>query len=121
MSEGMDLTDVHRLRRHEAPAMEAMAKRVLMALARRAGEGDLEALEALAELDDFMPNIMGAGVAGYRNKLTASWAQVAQVLGVTRQAAQQRFGTFTVDAAHGPRCKCGQRQCPRNQLQLEGI
>lgn len=115
-----DLSDVHRKRRHEAPAIGGMIRRNLMALARRAGEGDMEALEQLAELDQLMTGMLGAGVAGYRNK-GYSWAQVAAVLGVTRQAAQQRFHWATVDPAHGPRCTCGQAQCPRNQLTLEGV
>lgn len=112
-----DLAELHRKRRHEAPQMEAMIRRSLMALARRAGEGDLEALEGMAQLDHDMTGLLGAAVAGYRSK-GYSWAAVAVPLGVTRQAAQQRFHWATVDPAHGPRCACGQAQCPRNQLTI---
>lgn len=109
-----DLADVHRKRRHESPDMAAFLRRSLMALARRAGEGDEEALQALAELSGWMPTVLGAGVAGYRSR-GFSWAAVGRVLGITRQGAEQRFSGATVDPAHGPRCACGQNQCPRNQ------
>lgn len=113
----MDLTAVHQRRRHEAPDMEAFLRRGLMALARRAGEGDMEAVEALSRLQVDVDQQLAAGVAGMRGK-GYSWGQLAQPLGVTRQAAQQRWAHATIDAAHGPRCRCGQGTCPRLQLQL---
>lgn len=70
--------------------MQAMVTRVLRALVRRAAEGDVEALEALAELDNLMPDLLGAGVFGYREQ-GHSWADVAKVLGVSRQSAHERF------------------------------
>lgn len=117
MSNGYDgLADVHRKRRHEAPEVGAMVTRCLRALARRAGEGDPEALEQLAALENTLTEQLGAGVAGYRAH-GYSWADVGLTLGVTRQGAQQRFGNATTDPAHGPRCTCGLPHCPRTRTQ----
>lgn len=107
----MDAT-THAQRRHEADALGSMVTRVLRALARRAQEGDEVALEELTRLEGVMREQLGSAVVGY--KATGhSWADVAQVLGGTRQAAQQRFANADPAAAHGPRCRCGLNTCPR--------
>lgn len=89
-----------------------MITRMLRALARRAGEGDVEALEELAGLQAILHEQLGAGIAGYRAQ-GHSWADVALTLGSSRQAAQQRFGNASTDPAHGPRCTCALPHCPR--------
>lgn len=109
--------DDNRKRRHEADELAAAALRMMRALARRAGEGDELALEVLAGVQRETHTITGAGVAGFRDS-GRSWSEVASVLGTTRQGAQQRYGSSDVEAAHGPRCRCGMNQCPRNQLAL---
>lgn len=98
-------------RRHEADEVGAMSTRVLRSLARRAGEGDELALEALVEAARQAELLLGAGVASYR-EAGKSWADVAAVTGTTRQGAQRRFGTATSAPAHGPRCKCQLPGCP---------
>lgn len=106
---GMEVTaEQHQARRHEADEVGAMAVRVMRALARRAGEGDELALEALAALAREADVQLGAGVAGYR-EAGRSWADVARLTGTSRQGAQQRFGKATSAPAHGPRCRCGCR------------
>jgi hypothetical protein len=35
----------------------------------------------------------------------STWAEIGRALGMTRQAAQQRFGLLATD--HSPGCKCG--------------
>lgn len=107
----MSMADVQVQRRHEAPDMGAMATRVLRALARRAGEGDVEALEELASLTNTMTEQLGAGVAGYR-AMGHSWADIGLALGTSRQNAQQRFGGASTAPAHGPRCSCQLPHCP---------
>lgn len=104
----LDAADAHARRRHEADEVGAMAVRVMRALARRAGEGDEIALEALAVVAAEADVQLGAGVAGFR-EAGRSWAQVADVLGVSRQAAHKRFHAATSAPAHGPRCRCGCR------------
>ncbi len=77
----------------ENPEFAAFAARILRAAARRVADGDVEGLTALValrcELDDAIAN----AVAGLRRPPWCySWADVARVLGTTRQAAQQRYG-----------------------------
>jgi hypothetical protein len=69
----------------------AFARRVIRAYARRIADGDIEALTAMttlaADLDEAITDaVTGLRAYGY------SWADIARPLGITRQAAQQRFG-----------------------------
>ena len=72
----------------------AFARRVLRAYARRVADGDVEALILMfglaAEIDDAITEaVKGLRATGY------SWAEIGSRLGVTRQAAQQRWGRPT--------------------------
>src|SRR5687768_9127243 len=110
--------------RHESPEVGAMVRRMVRALVRRAGEGDWEALEELARLEDLMPTAMSvAGHLAWRGDWEGpgtcqasqdhdprdrrehnghrapdsrgySFTQLGNVLGVSRQAARQRFGVL---------------------------
>lgn len=100
----MNADDVQR-RRHEADELAAAAVRMLRALARRAGEGDEVALEALHGIEGELPELVAAGAAGFKAS-GRSWAEVGRAVGTTRQNAQQRFGDASTAAAHGPRCRC---------------
>ena len=69
----------------------AFARRVLRAYARRVADGDVEALTLMlglsAEIDDAISQaVKGLRACGY------SWAEIGARLGITRQAAQQRWG-----------------------------
>lgn len=86
----MTSADSNLKRRHEAPELGGAAKRMMRALARRACEGDTEALEQLESLQEEVQVHMHNAVMGLRRK-GHSWAYIAGVLGVSRQAAQQRF------------------------------
>jgi hypothetical protein len=96
----------------------------MRALARRAGEGDVEALEQLAQLEHIAAEQLGAAVAGFRAFTPAhgaepySWTDVGLALGTTRQAAQQRFHNATPLPAHPPLCSCGLDSCPRHWVLL---
>ena len=69
----------------------AFARRVLRAYARRVADGDVEALILMfglaAEIDDAISQA-GKGVRAFGH----SWAEIGSRLGITRQAAQQRWG-----------------------------
>lgn len=80
----------------ELPEVASAARRMIRAVGQRAAV-DVEGLAELAQLRDEVDHQLrdavtaaraGAGLSngGY------SWADVARVLGITRQAAQQRFG-----------------------------
>ena len=94
-------------RRHAAPALvappgaaatvenddyAAFTRRIVVAHGGRIATGDIEGLATLAALaatstTPYTIAITGLREAGY------SWADIGERLGITRQAAQQRFGT----------------------------
>jgi hypothetical protein len=83
-------------REREAPEVASAVIRLLRALARRAGDGELEALEALAMLQTAVDQQLGAAVAGYREgPVEASWTTIGSILGITRQSAHERFKDAT--------------------------
>jgi hypothetical protein len=100
-------------REREAPELAAASIRMMRALARRAGDGELEALEALVTLQDAVQLQLGAAVAGYREgPAQASWTTVAEVLGITRQSAHERFRMATVAPAWpASTCECEPGKC----------
>ncbi len=69
----------------------SFARRILRATGRRVQDRDIEGLAGLAvlqaEINDQMKETAKAlNAQGY------SWAEIGRVLGVSKQAAQQRFG-----------------------------
>lgn len=77
----------------EAPEVAAAVTRLLVALARRAGNGELEALEALDELQAQVKDQLAVAVTGYRTgPAQASWEAIGHALGMTRQSAHERWG-----------------------------
>ena len=70
----------------------AFARRVLRAYARRVADGDVEALTLMTDLADEIDTAIAQAVTGLR-AFGYSWAEIGSRLGVTRQAAQQRWGT----------------------------
>jgi len=69
----------------------AFVGRVLRAYARRVGAGDVEALRTLVQLRVDIDAVVGTAVAGLRG-FGYTWSEIAARLGVTRQAAQMRYG-----------------------------
>jgi hypothetical protein len=69
----------------------AFARRVLRAYARRVADGDVEALTLMTDLADEIDTAISQAVKGLRG-FGYSWAEIGSRLGVTRQAAQQRWG-----------------------------
>jgi hypothetical protein len=71
----------------------AFARRILRAYSRRVATGDVESLANLislsADIDDAIQlAVNGLRASGY------SWAEISVRLGITRQAAQQRWGHY---------------------------
>lgn len=77
-------------RRHEAPAIGGMARRVLRSLARRAGEGEVEALQELIGLQAALQDAITEAGRGL-HEAGFSYTYIASETGVSRQAARQRF------------------------------
>ncbi|MDM4720359.1 hypothetical protein QTQ03_12530 [Micromonospora sp. WMMA1363] len=69
----------------------AFARRIIRAHGRRVATGDVEALRDLVALSAVIDEAIGDAVIGLR-RFGYSWAEIGQRLGITRQAAQQRWG-----------------------------
>jgi hypothetical protein len=69
----------------------AFARRVLWAYSRRIAAGDVESLTHMISLADDINDAITQAVHGLR-ATGYSWAEIGSRLGVTRQAAQQRWG-----------------------------
>jgi hypothetical protein len=85
------LTPDRRTRPVENDEYAAFALRVLRAFARRVGDGDVDALTVMLGLSAEIDDAIGQAVAGLR-EFGYSWAEIGFRLGITRQAAQQRWG-----------------------------
>ncbi|MFJ1460993.1 hypothetical protein [Nocardia sp. N2S4-5] len=68
----------------------ALSRRIIRAYARRVGAADPAALAELVALQNSVDEAMGKVVAGLR-AAGYSWTDIARELGVTRQAARQRW------------------------------
>ena len=78
----------------------AFLRRVIRAYSRRVAAGDIEAITAMVRLADDLEDATRQAI----NELNASgysWADIGMRLGITRQGAQQRWGTDTPDLATG--------------------
>ena len=69
----------------------AFVRRVLRACSRRVGDGDVEALALMLGLAEEIDTAIAGAVNGLR-ACGYSWAEIGARLGITRQAAQQRWG-----------------------------
>lgn len=85
-----------RTRVRELPEVASAARRMIRAVGQRAAT-DVEGLAELAQLRDVVDEQLREAVNAARageglQGPGYSWADVGRVLGMTRQAAQQRFG-----------------------------
>jgi hypothetical protein len=92
------LTAGRRSRVVENEEFTAFGRRIIRAAGRRIAAGDVEALPALASLSADLDAAIGDAVLGLRGA-GYSWAEIASRLGVTRQAAHQRWATNSTDTA----------------------
>ncbi|MCF0093587.1 hypothetical protein [Micromonospora sp. MH99] len=67
------------------------ARRIIRAHGRRVATGDVEALRDLITLSSVIDDAIGEAVIGLR-AFGYSWAEIGSRLGISRQAAQQRWG-----------------------------
>jgi hypothetical protein len=73
----------------------AFARRIVAAHGRRIAAGDIERLPDLVALAQEIDHATTVAVTGLRHA-GYSWADIANRLGITRQAAQQRWGHVEV-------------------------
>lgn len=87
-----DKTELSEDAKDESPEIGAMLRRVLRAMVRRATSGDLEALRELHLLElDLLAAVKDAARGAHDGPAHYSWSEIAAELGVSRQAARQRF------------------------------
>jgi len=84
----------------ENSAYAAFVGRAVRAYGRRIGAGDVEALADLIALSTEIDDALSLAVAGLRQG-GYSWAEIAGRIGVTRQAAQQRWGSVQAVSGRG--------------------
>ena len=89
------LTAKPRRRVTENDEYAAFTRRVIRAYTRRVTAGDIDALADMARLADELDIAISHAVTGLRARHGYSWAEIAARLGITRQAAQQRWGGQT--------------------------
>jgi hypothetical protein len=73
----------------------AFARRVIVAYSRRIAAGDIDAITSMAALADELDIAIHHAVSWLRVRHGYSWADIGARLGITRQAAQQRWGGDT--------------------------
>jgi hypothetical protein len=86
------LTPNRRRRTVENDEYGAFIRRILRAYSRRVADGDVEALSLMTGLADELDAAIAEAVKSLRG-CGYSWAEIGSRLGITRQAAQQRWGT----------------------------
>lgn len=83
----------------EADEYGAFVRRVLRAYAARVADFDVEGLAGLAQLAQDVDAAVTLAVANLHQRGGYSWAELGRVLGISRQAAQQRYARRTRNEA----------------------
>lgn len=87
------LTSKRRMRVTENDEYAAFLRRAIRAYSRHVGSGDIDALADMTRLADHLDQAITEAVHALRTGPTGySWADIALRLGISRQAAQQRWG-----------------------------
>lgn len=79
-------------RERETVDYVSFARRVIRGAGRRVGDADEVELAQLVELRDELETAIRTAVEGQRS-IGRSWAYIGAALGITRQSAQERYGT----------------------------
>jgi hypothetical protein len=95
------LTPKRRSRVVENDQYAAFLRRVIRAYSRRIAAGDIEAITDMAALAGHLDHAIRDAITGLRRD-GYSWADIALRLGITRQGAQQRWGTDTTPPVTTP-------------------
>lgn len=84
------MTTQERQRRHESPAVGDAVLRMMRALVTRAADGDTEAIEQLARIEQLAAPATTLALKLAHDTQPYSYTFLADILGCTRQAARQR-------------------------------
>lgn len=72
--------------------------RMMRALVKRAGEGDLEAVEQLQRIEQLAPLATGLGIKRAHDSFDYSYTTIAEFVGLSRQNVRQRAERVVVGA-----------------------
>jgi hypothetical protein len=86
------LTAKRRRRVVENDDYAAFVTRALRAYSRRVASGDIDALTGMATLSADLDHAIADAITALRARHGYSWADIGHRLGITRQAAQKRWG-----------------------------
>ena len=86
------LTPKRRRRVTENDDYAAFLQRVIRAYSRRIASGDIDALTGMTGLSADLDAAIGEAITALRSRHGYSWADIGRRLGITRQAAQKRWG-----------------------------
>lgn len=92
MSVNERLTPKRRSRYVDNVRYAAFAARVIRGLGRRVAEADMEDLQELLELQAVLDEVTREAVQGVRANGAYSWTTIGRAAGMTKQAAQQKWG-----------------------------
>jgi hypothetical protein len=95
------LTPKRRSRVVENDEYAAFLRRVIRAYSRRIAAGDIEAITDMAALAGHLDQAIRDAITGLRRD-GYSWADIALRLSITRQGAQQRWGSDTTTRVTTP-------------------
>ena len=84
------LSPKRRRRTVENDEYSEFIRRILHAYSRRVADGDIDALSLMTRLADEMDDAIAQAVKGPRTQ-GYSWTDIGDRLGITRQAARQRW------------------------------
>jgi len=76
----------------ETEAYAAMLSRMIAAYGRRLADGDPADLARAMTLQDLLGSVIAQGVADARATHGWSWSEIGEAAGISRQAAQQKYG-----------------------------
>ena len=87
------LTPKRRRRVVENDEYAAFLRRVIAAYSRRVAAGDIDAITGMAATAELFDAAIHDAITSLRAHHGYSWADIAARLGITRQGAQQRWGS----------------------------
>jgi hypothetical protein len=99
------LTPKRRRRVVENDEYACFLRRVIRAYSRRVAHGDIDAIHLMVRLSADLDTATREAITGLR-QIGYSWADIGLRLGITRQAAQQRWGTSTPSTSAAPDEDC---------------
>ena len=86
------LTSKRRKRLIENDDYTAFVQRAIRAYSRRVAAGDIDALTGMTNLSGDLDYAITEAITALRARHGYSWADIGHRLGITRQAAQKRWG-----------------------------